>query len=88
MLTIGAISGVDGGIVPPKNLAWWDIVAFIPPKICSYWKTLCRSRFCKQPTEMFSKDVQECDRELLYFYTVKIMCVYFPTQCFLIAGLI
>ena len=75
----------DGEMVlPPQNLAVWDILAFIPPKIYSYQKTLRRSRFCEQATEMCSKDVRECDRKLLgqYFYTVKIMCVYFPKQCF------
>ena len=61
---------------PSKNLVGWDIVAFTlpPPKVCSYRKTLRRCRFCEQPTEMCSKDVRECDRELFgqYFYTVKI----------------
>ena len=88
---IGTIPEGNGGI-PPQKFVWVEYSSFHPPppppQIYGYRKTQRRSRFCERPTKMFSENVQECDRELLglYFYTVKRMCVYFPTQCFPIAG--
>ena len=85
---IGTIPGGDGGGVVFPKFGRVGYISFHPPpqkKIYNYRKTLSRSRLCERPTEILSKDVRECDRELSYFYTVKRMRVYFPTQCFSIA---
>ena len=61
-----------GGDGPLPKFGRVEYRSFYPsPKIYSYRKTLRQFRFCEQPTEMLSKDVRECDRELLYFILLK-----------------